>query len=180
MEESVSIERKGLMEFRGQGVTIIGNDVQVGEQVPEFTVMMKDWTWIKALDSQQGKVRIIGSLPSLSTDVCDRETRRFNQSAASLSSDISILMVSMDLPFTLNHWCAAAGIEQVITLTDHFHAEFGEKYGVLISELRIFRRAVFVVDAVGKAVYVEYLPALGDEPDYDAVLEAAKNALAAK
>ena len=87
------------------------------------------------------------------------------------------MMVSLDLPFTLNQWCAAAGIEQVTTLSDHFHAEFGEKYGVLIKELRVFRRAVFVIDADGKAVYAEYLPALGNEPDYDAVLEAAKNAL---
>ena len=173
----MSNERKGIMEFRGQDVTIIGDDVRVGEQVPEFTVITKDWSWIEALDSQQGKVRIIGSLPSLSTDVCDRETRLFNESAASLSSEISIMMVSMDLPFTLNQWCAAAGIEQVTTLSDHFHAEFGEKYGVLIKELRVFRRAVFVIDAVGKAVYAEYLPALGNEPDYDAVLEAAKNAL---
>ena len=173
----MSNERKGIMEFRGQDVTIVGDDIQVGEQAPEFTVMTKDWTWIEALASQQGKVRIIGSLPSLSTDVCDRETRRFNESAASLSREISIMMVSLDLPFTLNQWCAAAGIEQVTTLSDHFHAEFGEKYGVLIKELRIFRRAVFVIDAAGKAVYAEYLPALGNEPDYDAVLEAAKNAL---
>ena len=169
----MSIERKGLFEFRGQDVTILGEDIQVGEQVPEFSVMTKDWSWINALESQQGKIRIIGSLPSLSTAVCDRETRRFNQSAASLSSDIAILMVSMDLPFTLNQWCAAADIEQVITLSDHFHAEF-------IKELRIFRRAVFVIDASGKAVYTEYLPALGDEPDYDAVLEAARNALVSK
>lgn len=176
----MSIERKGLFEFRGQDVTILGEDIQVGEQVPDFSVMTKDWSWINALESQQGKIRIIGSLPSLSTAVCDRETRRFNQSAASLSSDIAILMVSMDLPFTLNQWCAAADIEQVITLSDHFHAEFGEKYGVLIKELRIFRRAVFVIDASGKAVYTEYLPALGDEPDYDAVLEAARNALVSK
>ena len=176
----MSTERKGLMEFRGQQVTIIGEDFEVGNQVPDFTVMTKNWTWIKALESHKGKVRIIGSLPSLSTDVCDRETRRFNQSAASLSDDISILMVSMDLPFTLNQWCSAAGIEQVVTLSDHFHAEFGEKYGVLIKELRIFRRAVFVIDAGGRAVYTEYLPALGNEPDYDAVLEAAKNSLGSK
>lgn len=165
------------MEFRGQNITIIGEDIRVGDQVPDFTVMTKDWAWIKALESQQGKVRIIGSLPSLSTDVCDRETRRFNQAASSLSSDIAILMVSMDLPFTLSQWCAAAGIEQVITLSDHFSTDFGEKYGVLIKELRIFRRAIFVIDGNGKAVYIEYVPTLGDEPDYEAVLEAAQNSL---
>jgi thiol peroxidase len=174
----MSTERQGLMEFRGQDVTIIGEDIRVGEEVQDFTVMTKDWTWTNALESQRGKVRIVGSLPSLSTDVCDRETKTFNQAASSLSSDIAILMVSMDLPFTLNQWCAAADIEQVTTLSDHFKADFGEKYGVLIKELRIFRRAIFVIDGKGKAVYTEYMPALGDEPDYEAVLTAAQNALA--
>ena len=173
----MSIERKGLFEFRGQGVTIIGDDLKIGDQAPDFTVMTKEWQWINALESYAGKVRIVGSLPSLSTGVCDRETRHFNQAAATLSSDIAILMVSMDLPFTLNQWCAAAGIEQIVTLSDHFHGNFGEKYGVLVKELRIFRRSVFVIDTGGKTVYSEYLPSLGDEPDYDAVLAAARNAL---
>lgn len=173
----MSKERKGIMEFRGNKVTIIGDDIKVGDQVPDFTVMTKDWAWVKALESQQEKVCIIGSLPSLSTGVCDRETKRFNQSAASLGDGIAIMMVSMDLPYTLNQWCAGTGIDQVVTLSDHYHAEFGEKYGVLIKELRIFRRAVFVIDASGKAVYTEYMPSLGDEPDYDAVIEAASNAL---
>ena len=173
----MSIERKGIMEFRGKQVTIIGEDIKVGDQVPDFKVMTKDWEWVNALESQHGKVRIIGSLPSLSTGVCDRETRRFNQSAASLGDGVSIMMVSMDLPFTLNQWCAGAGIDQVLTLSDHFYAEFGKKYGVLLKELRIFRRAVFVIDANGKAVYTEYMPTIGDEPDYEAVIEAASNAL---
>ena len=176
----MSIERNGIMEFRGKEVTIIGEDIKVGDMVPEFTVMTKDWTWVNALEDHQEKVRIIGSLPSLSTGVCDRETKRFNQSAASLGDGISILMVSMDLPFTLNQWCAGAGIDQVLTFSDHFHAEFGEKYGVLIKEFRIFRRAVFVIDASGKAVYTEYMPTLGDEPDYQAVIEAASRALELK
>lgn len=173
----MSIERQGLLKFRGQDVTIIGEDIRIGVEAPDFTVMTKDWSWVKALESQKGKVRIVGSLPSLSTDVCDRETRHFNQAASSLSSDIAILMVSMDLPFTLNQWCAAADIERVITLSDHFKAEFGVKYGVLVKELRIFRRAIFVIDRDGITVYREYLPALGEEPDYGKVLEAAKNAL---
>ena len=176
----MSVERTGIIDFRGNDVTIIGEDIRVGQQVQDFSVMTKDWSWINALENQKGKVRIVGSLPSLSTDVCDRETRRFNQAAASLSSDIAIIMVSMDLPFTLNQWCAGAGIEQVLTYSDHFSADFGEKYGVLIKELRIFRRAIFVIDGNDKAVYVEYTPALGVEPDYEAVLQAAQNALLAK
>jgi thiol peroxidase len=173
----VSVERKGLMEFRGQKVTIIGEDVKVGEQAPEFSALTMDWSSMNALESTQGKVRIIGSLPSLSTAVCDRETRKFNIEASSMSDDIAILMVSMDLPFTLSQWCAAAGVDRVITLSDQRDAEFGEKFGVLLKELGIFRRAVFVVDPNGKIDYVEYLPSLGDEPDYEAVLEAARKAL---
>lgn len=173
----MGVERKGLIEFRGQDVTVVGEDVQVGDQAPEFSVLTMDWSWMKALENTQGKVRIIGSLPSLNTAVCDRETKRFNSEAGSLGSDVAILMVSMDLPWTLNQWCAAAGVDQVITLTDHKNAEFGKKYGVLLKELRIFRRAVFVVDRNGKVVYVEYMPSIGDEPDYSLVLEAARNAL---
>lgn len=173
----MSSERQGVLKFRDQDVTIIGDDVQVGDKVQDFVVMNKDWSWTHAIKDHQGKVLIIGSLPSLSTDVCDRETRRFNLAASALGEEVAVLMVSMDLPFTLNHWCAAADIERVITLSDHFRGEFGEKYGVLIKELRIFRRAVFVVDRHGRAVYTQYLPALGDEPDYNAVLEATKNAL---
>jgi thiol peroxidase len=173
----VSIERKGLMSFRGQEVTILGKDVKVGEQAPEFTAQRVDWSWMPALESTSGKVRIIGSLPSLSTAVCDRETNKFNFEATALSEEIEILMVSMDLPFTLSQWCAAAGVERVVTLSDHKNADFGRKYGVLLKEPRIFRRAVFVVDTSDKLVYVEYLPVLGEEPDYEAVLDAARRAL---
>jgi thiol peroxidase len=171
------IEREGLFVFKGQDVTIIGEDVKVGDQAPDFSAFTKDWSWRSALESTDGKVRIIGSLPSLSTSVCDRETKRFNVEATSLSDDVAILMVSMDLPFTQDHWCAAAGVEQVVTLSDHKNVDFGKKYGVLLKELHIFRRAVFVIDRSGKVVYVEYLPVLGDEPDYEAVLKAARNAL---
>lgn len=173
----MNIERTGLFEFRGQDVTIIGEDIQVGDQAPGFSVQTTEWEWINPLESNQGKVRIIGSLPSLSTAVCDRETKRFNSEAASLGSDVAILMVSMDLPWTLNEWCAAAGVEQVTTLSDHKNAQFGKKYGVLLKELRIFRRAIFVIDRRGKAVYVEYTPSLGVEPDYSQVLEAARSVL---
>ena len=171
------VERKGLIEFRGQDVTVVGADLRVGDQAPEFSVLTMDWTWMNALEDTQGKVRIVGSLPSLNTAVCDRETKRFNSEAGSLGGDIAILMVSMDLPWTLNQWCAAAGVEQVTTLSDHKNSEFGKKYGVFIKELRIFRRAVFVLDRSGKVVYVEYTPSLGHEPDYSLVLEAARNAL---
>ncbi|HSQ16724.1 MAG TPA: thiol peroxidase [Anaerolineales bacterium] len=171
------IERTGLLKFAGQDVTIVGSDLQVGEKAPEFTAQAQDWSEIKGLRSTKGKVRIIGSLPSLSTSVCDRETRRFNQEAAALGEDVAILTVSMDLPYTLKNWCAAAGIDQVTTLSDHQSADFGKKYGVLVKEKRIFRRAVFVVDRKGILTYTAYMPALGEEPNYAEVLEAARKAL---
>jgi thiol peroxidase len=171
------IERTGLLIFAGQDVTIVGPDLQVGEKAPEFTAQAQDWSEIKGLRSTKGKVRIIGSLPSLSTSVCDRETRSFNQEAAALGEDVAILTVSMDLPYTLKNWCAAAGIDQVTTLSDHQSADFGKKYGVLVKEKRIFRRAVFVVDRNGILTYTAYMPALGEEPNYAEVWEAARKAL---
>jgi len=171
------VERKGIVQFHGNDVTIVGEDIRVGQQAPEFTAQNADWEAMKALESTRGKVRVIGSMLSLSTSVCDRETRRFNQEAAALGQEVAILMLTMDLPFTLKGWCAAAGVDQVITLSDHLTGEFGQKYGALIKEFRFLRRAIFVVDRDDKVVYVAYMPVLGDEPDYVQVLEAVKKAL---
>jgi len=113
----------------------------------------------------------------LSTSVCDRETRRFNQEATNLDERIVILTVSMDLPYTLKNWCAAAGIDRVITLSDHKNTDFGVKYGVLIKEFRVFRRAIFVINQNDIIVYSAYLPTIGDEPNYAEVLDAARQAL---
>jgi thiol peroxidase len=129
------------------------------------------------LEESAGVVRVLASVLSLETDVCDRETRQFNQSAAELGDDVHIFVLSTDLPFTQSKWCGAAGVEHVTTLSDHASADFGPKYGVLMKEIRALRRATFVVDREGTLRYVDYLPALGQEPDYDAVLEAVRQAL---
>ncbi len=174
----MSIERKGGFKFAGQDVTVVGADIAAGQPAPEFSAHAQDWSTVFGLESTKGKVRIIGSLPSLNTSVCDRETRRFNLEAASLGDDIAILVVSMDLPFTLKNWCGAAGVDKVITLSDHMKAEFGEKYGVLIKENRTLRRAVFVIDRNDRVVYTAYMPANSVEPNYEEVLAAAKAAMA--
>jgi len=124
-----------------------------------------------------GKVRIITALPSLDTEVCDRETRRFNLEAAALSKDITILAISTDLPYAQKRWCGAAEVDQVTVLSDHMGLDFGTKYGCLIKEARILRRAAFVVDRSGKITYAAYMPALGEEPNYAEVLAAAQAAL---
>ncbi len=174
----MATERYGLIQVGGKDATVIGDDVAVGSKAPDFTVQATDWSTVHGLADTAGKVRIIAAVPSLDTDVCDRETRRFNQEAASLSKDVAIEVISTDLPYTQKRWCGAAGVDQVQTLSDHMTTDFGEKYGVLIKERRILRRAVFVVGKDNKLVYVAYMPKLGDEPDYGAVLEAARNALA--
>lgn len=172
------MERSGIFELANKPVTIIGADIKVGDKAPEFTVRAQDWSLLDALKSTDGKVRIICAVPSLGTSVCDMETKRFNQEAASLDKDIAILTISTDLPYSLKNWCAANGVDKVTLLSDAYDVNFGEKYGVLIKERRIFRRAAFVVDRSGKVVYADYMPVLGDQPKYEEVLAAAKKAAA--
>ena len=173
----MTTERFGLIKVGGKDATVIGEDLKVGMTAPEFTVQGLDWSLVRGLADTRGKVRIIASVPSLDSDVCDRETRRFNVEAAALSKDIVIQTISMDLPYAQKRWCGAAGVDQVMVLSDHLHAEFGEKYGVLIKERRVLRRAVFVVDRSDKVLYAAYMPALSEEPNYEEVLATAKNAL---
>ncbi len=173
----MATERFGLIKVGGKEATVIGDDVQVGQAAPEFTAHALDWSLVRGLADTKGKVRILAAVPSLDTDTCDRETRRFNTEAAALDKDIVIQTVSMDLPYAQKRWCGAAGVEQVTVLSDHQNAEFGEKYGVLIKERRILRRAVFVIGRDDKIVYAAYMSALGEEPNYAEVLEAAKQAL---
>lgn len=170
-------ERTGLITVGGKEMTVIGDDLLVGEVAPTFTAQAQDWSLIDVLTETSHKVKIIAALPSLSTSVCDRETRRFNEEASSLGDDIAIIMISTDLPFTQKNWCGAAGIDRVMVVSDHLTAEFGQKYGCLVKEARILRRSVFVVDRANVVRYVAYMPALGIEPEYAEVLDAAKNAL---
>jgi thiol peroxidase len=170
-------ERFGLIKVGGKDATIIGDDVKVGNVAPDFSLHALDWSVKRGLADTQGKVRIIAAVPSLDTEVCDRETRRINLEAAALDKDVVIEVISTDLPYTQKRWCGAAGVEQVMVLSDHMSVEFGEKYGVLLKERRILRRAVFVVGKDDLLKYVAYMPVLGDEPNYDEVLEAAKKAL---
>ncbi len=173
----MTLERKGLIRFGDREVTVVGPDLKPGDQAPDFTATTQDWQHIHVLDATRGKVRIIAAVPSLDTPVCDRETRRFNQEAAALGEDIAIVVISADLPFAQKRWCGAAGVDKVMVVSDHMDMDFGEKYGCLMKEVRLLRRAVFVVDRNDTIVYADYMPRLGDEPNYEEVLEAAKRAL---
>ncbi len=174
----MATERFGLIQTGGKDATVIGDDIEVGQTAPDFSLHALDWSVVRGLADTKGKVRILAAVPSLDTATCDRETRRFNQEAAGLSEDIVIEVISTDLPYAQKRWCGAAGVDQVMVLSDHQTAEFGEKYGCLIKERRTLRRAVFVVDRQDKVTYAAYMPVLGMEPNYDEVLEAARAALA--
>lgn len=171
------MERLGLLQLAGVDVTIVGPDIIVGQQAPEFTLQDQDWNLINVLAQTKGKVRILIALPSLNTGVCDRETRRFNEAASDLNENIIIIGISTDLPFSQKNWCGAAGVDRVMVISDHMETDFGKKYGCLIKERRILRRSVFVVDSDDKVVYTDYMKNLGDEPDYEAVLNAARDVL---
>jgi len=171
------IERTGLLQVGGKDATIIGADVEIGQDAPQFKAHSLDWNYIDVLKETAGKVRIIAALPSIETGVCDRETRLFNEEAASLSDEIVIIPISTDLPYTQAKWCGAEGIDRIMMVSDHYDVSFGEQYGCLVKERRILRRAVFVVDKNDKIVYAEYMKALGEEPDYEAVLASAKSVL---
>ncbi|MEC1180381.1 thiol peroxidase [Metasolibacillus meyeri] len=159
--------------FKNGPVTLLGNEVKVGDKAPDFTVLANDLSAVTLKDSE-GKVRLFSIVPSLDTGVCDAQTRKFNEAAAELGDNVVIYTVSMDLPFAQKRWCGAAGIEAVQTVSDHRDASFGEAYGVHIKELRLLTRAVFVVDAEGTVTYVEYVPEATDHPNYEAAIEAVK------
>jgi thioredoxin-dependent peroxiredoxin len=160
--------------FKGNPVTLLGNEVKVGDQAPDFKVLANDMSEV-TLQATKGQVRLISAVPSLDTGVCDAETRRFNEEAVKLDN-VKVLTVSVDLPFAQKRWCGAAGIENVQTLSDHRELSFGEAYGVAIKELRLLARAVFVVDSNDKVTYVQYVSEVTDHPDYEAAVEAAKQA----
>lgn len=160
--------------FKGNKVTLLGDEVKVGDQAPDFKVLANDMSEVTFADTK-GKVRIISAVPSLDTGVCDAMTRKFNEEASKLDN-VEVLTVSVDLPFAQKRWCGANGIENVKTLSDHRELSFGKAYGVHIEELRLLARAVFVVDSNDKVTYVEYVSEVTNEPDYDQAIEAAKKA----
>jgi thiol peroxidase len=166
-------EHTGIITMKGNPLTLVGNLPQVGESAPDFEIRDNDLSPVK-LSSFRGKVCVIVSVPSLDTPVCDIETRRFNEEAGNLGPDVVIIVVSMDLPFAQKRWCGAAGVEKVTTLSDYFDASFGMGYGVLIKELRLLARAVFVIDKEGTVQYIQTVKEVTNEPDYDEVLESVR------
>jgi len=164
---------KGLVTIHGNPLTLVGNEVKVGDKAPQFEVIDNDLKPVK-LSSFSGKTLIVCSVPSLDTPVCDIETRKFNEKAGELADNVKVLTISMDLPFAQKRWCGAAGVKNVQTLSDHKEASFGKAYGVLIEELRLLARAIFVIDKEGTVRYKQLVSEISNEPDYESVLKAVK------
>ena len=169
-------DRAGAVTMRGKPLTLTGNEPKVGDKAPDFEVLDTGLSPV-SFGSYQGKVVIISSVPSLDTPVCDLETRHFNEEAGKLGKDVEILTISMDLPFAQKRWCGAAGVTHVKTLSDHRDASFGLAYGVLIKELRLLARTVFVVDRKGILRHMELVKEIANEPDYEATLKVVGECL---
>jgi thiol peroxidase len=164
------------VKFKDTTLTLLGNEVKAGQGAPDFKVQksadMSDYT----LANGAGKKRIIATVPSLDTPVCDLEAKRFNEEASKLPN-VEVVVVSMDLPFAQKRWCGASSVDKIITASDHREASFGKNYGLLISGGpldRVLARAVFVIGADNKVLHAEYVGSIGEHPNYDAALAAAK------
>ncbi len=166
------IEFSGLTALKGKPLTLVGEEVKVGDAAPDFVAVDNALKDVK-FSSYKGNVVILAAVPSLDTQVCDIETRKFNKRASELGG-IKILTISMDLPFAQARWCGAAGVKNVQTLSDHRDASFGTAYGVLIKELRLLARSIFVVDKNGIVRYKQIVPEVASEPDYESAINAAK------
>jgi thiol peroxidase len=159
--------------FKGNPITLLGKETKVNEKAVDFTVLNNSLEQVKLSDFD-GKVKILSLFPSIDTGVCSKQAHTFNQKASTLSDDMVILAISNDLPFALNRFCGAEGIDNLITLSDHKNLDFSTKYGFLIEELRLIARGVVVIDKDNVVRYVEYVPEGTNEPDYDRAIEAAQ------
>ncbi len=168
----MTIERPNAFDWWGPK-TLVGPELKPGDTAPAF-VLTQGRTFVNS-EQFAGKPLVISVIPSIETGVCSGQTRHFNEAAAALGDAVNIVTVSADLPFTQGRWCAAEGIDKIIMGSDHLDMSFGTAYGTYVKEVRLDSRAVFVVDADGTIRYVEYVPVGGNEPNYDAALDAVKS-----
>ena len=165
-------ERAAAVTLKGNPMTLVGAELKVGDKAPDFTLKANDMS-DKTLADFAGKAKIISIVPSLDTPVCDTQTRKFNEDAGSLDN-VAVLTVSVDLPMAQKRWCGAAGVENVVCLSDYKDHSFGKAYGVRIKEVGLLARQVMVVDKDNTIQYVQLVPEVAEEPNYDAALEAVK------
>jgi len=167
------MEDEKTITVKGKSFTISGVQVRIRDKATDFRALNNNLEEV-SLSGFKNKIKLIASVPSLDTPVCDTEIKRFNDEAAKLSKDLVIIFISMDLPFAQKRFCQSNDIKKVKTLSDHRKADFGLKYGVLINQLRLLARAIFIIDKEDIIQYVQLVPELSSSPDYDRALEALK------
>jgi thiol peroxidase len=169
----MATERTGLVTFKGNKMTLIGPALKPGDRAPEFSGLGAGLSQI-TLATSKGKVRLLSVVPSLDTGVCNIQTKKFNEAVGKLPANVQPYTVSCDLPFAQGRFCAAEKIDKMVNISDHRDVSFGTNYGVLVKELRLLARSVFVVDANDRITYVQIVPEITTEPNYDAALEAVR------
>ncbi|MHB8708116.1 MAG: thiol peroxidase [Desulfuromonadales bacterium] len=169
-------ERQGAVTFKGNPMTLLGQPARSGDAAPDFRVVDTSLQPV-TLASSAGRIRLITTVPSLDTPVCDTMTRTFNQDAANLPEGVVVYTISLDLPFAQKRWCGNAGIDRVQTLSDYQDRSFALNYGLLIKELKLMARAVLVIDANDRISYLQLVPEVTSEPDYTAALAAVRSLL---
>lgn len=170
------MERTGLITFKGNPLTLTGEPVKAKDKAPDFTVLDRGLKEVRLKDLA-GKAKILSVTPSLDTPVCDHQARRFNEEAAKLPQEFEVINISMDLPFAIGRFCASAGIERIKTLSDHRDASFGNAYGVLIKELRLLARSIFIIGPDDVVRYAEIVPEVTNSVDFERALIEAKGLL---
>ena len=168
-------ERPGAIKFKGNEMTLVGGELKAGDAAPDFSLIANDLSE-KTLADYAGKTLVLVTVPSLDTGVCDIEAKRFNSEAAGLGDGVVVAVVSVDLPFAQKRWCGASDAGNIVALSDYKTHAFGAAYGLRIKELGLLTRAIVVVDGSGKVSYVQVVPEVTTEPDYDAVIAAVKAA----
>ena len=158
---------------KGNPIMLVGNEVKAGDIAPDFIVVDKGLA-PRSLKDYEGKVKVLAIYPSIDTGVCAAQNRKFNEMATGLSDDVVVLSISCDLPFAQSRFCAAEGLENVVTLSDYQQVDFGLKYGFLMEDLRLLARGSVVIDKENVVQHVHWVPEITDEPDYDAVLSSVK------
>jgi len=167
------MERKDRITLKGKPFTLAGPEIKAGNKAPDFVLVDQDLKEVTLKDFKD-KIKLISVAVSLDTGVCDSQLRRFNEQAASMGEGVAVINVTMDLPFAIKRFCTTAGIDRVTTLSDHRHASFGENYGLLIKDLRLLARAIFVADAYNNITHAEIVPEATDSVDFEGALKAVR------
>ncbi len=168
--------RKGVITFKGNPMTLLGNEVATGTAAPKFTLHFFDAGGLKTISNADvaGKATLLSVVPSLDTGVCAIQTKKFSQELGSMGDKINAVTVSRDTPFAQNRFCGAEDVKNMRVGSDYQSGAFGEAFGVMIDELKLLARSVFVLDKSGKVVYSEIVPEVTSEPNYPAALAALK------